>query len=145
MRRFIVRKEIERWRADPKAAHLHWLKGVYCNFHVTTALVSTAPGTIPTNWVGLEPLGVEVAVDWVTEKTPGAIQVSWGRTREWCEFSFADVMEQVEGLEVEYGWIRRLPFRLADGRFFLHLGADDVQPSVPALRKRGLLEGWQWR
>jgi hypothetical protein len=146
-RRFITKKEIERQRQDPKAAHLHWMDRVYCNAQVVAALVSTAPGRIPTGFVALEPLDAtqEVAVDWVEAGTRGAIKVQWGRTEQWLEFDFTAMLERHKGLAVEYGWIRRLPFRIADGRFILFLGVQETQRSVPWLRSAGLLEGWKWK
>lgn len=145
-RRFLVRKEIDRARADPWAAHLYWEKWVWCNYHITKALVNTAV-VVPTGWVALEdliPKQREVAVDWVEPGTPGALQVVWGPREETLEFSFAALCELYEDLTVEYGIIRRLPFRIAEGRFYLYM-SDDLQPSVPSLRSRELLEGWEWK
>jgi hypothetical protein len=146
-RRFLVPKEIEREWMDPRAAHLHWMNRVWCNYHVVKALVSTAKGP-PTGWVGLEDLidkQQEVAVDWVKKRTPGAIEVDWGPTEKTLEFSFDGIIDRHDGLTVEKGIIRRLPFRVADGRFYLFVGEDDVQPSVPALKAQGLYVGWPWK
>lgn len=140
MAQYASRQESLLKRLD-QTAHLTGFDSLYGHLRFVQALRS-ACGFRP-EWVAYEPLAwPKVAVDALRRKVDGAVRVRWARNERSCLIPFGPMLAKHPHLEVKAGQVRKLPFRVEEGRLVLDLQAWELDESEPQKQMQAARARW---